>query len=72
MKIKKIFQNIFKAIAIFIFKFIYGKVEENSELKSSLKYFKEEINFEGCKNTYNLFKIIMPDFILTEYMILQL
>ena len=57
MKIKKIFQSIFKAIAIFIFKFIYGKVEENSELKSSLKYFKEEINFEGCKNTYNLFRI---------------
>ena len=44
MKIKKIFQSIFKAIAIFIFKLIYGKVKENNELNSNLKYLKEEIN----------------------------
>jgi len=57
MKIKKIFQSIFKNIAIIIFKLIYGKVKENNDYKSNLKYFKEEINFEGCKSTYNLFKI---------------
>jgi len=57
MKIKKTFQSIFKAIAIFIFKLIYGKVKENNKLNSNLKYFKEEINFEGCENIYNLFKI---------------
>ena len=57
MKIKKIFQSIFKAIAIFIFKLIYGKVKENNKLNSNLKYFKEEINFEECNKIYNLFKI---------------
>ena len=57
MKIKKISQSIFKAIAIFIFKLIYGKVKENNELDSNLKYFKKEINFEGCENIYNIFEI---------------
>ena len=30
MKIKKIFQNSFKTVAIFIFKLIYGKVKVNN------------------------------------------
>ena len=57
MKIKKIFQNSFKTVAIFIFKLIYGKVKVNNTPKPNTQYFKQEIHFEGCKKIYNLFTI---------------
>ena len=50
MKIKKIFQSIFKNVGIFIFKLIYGKVKVGNKSDSNSKYLKKEINFNGCKN----------------------
>ena len=57
MKIKKIFQIICKNAGIFIFKLIYGKVKVGNKSDSNSKYLKKEINFDGCKNIYNLFTI---------------
>ena len=72
MKIKKIFQSIFKNAGIFIFKLIYGKVKVGNKSDSDSKYLKKEINFDVCKNIYNFLQLIMLDFILTEYKIQQL
>ena len=57
MKIKKILQNIFKNIGIIVFKLIYGKVKVGNKSDSNSKYLKKEINFDGCKDNYNLFTI---------------